>query len=701
MKRATQIAVLVCLTVLAGLTAGTIQIVGAERSMAVAEFTAERLGAVEAVAREMDKDLESIGDVLRFAGELFTGAGNTSDRERELGALVRVVKPYLGVLVFDGQGRRVFETAARGAAPLSPALEAEIRAVARNALALQPGQLEASSPFTIDNAAWFRVFATPFTASDGGRAVVALLVDTQPFFGKARLIVSEPEARLLVLGAHGMPVPASAPALARAVTSNAGDLHGFARLVAAMRAGASGTVRLDEREARALGLAGADLVAAYAPVPFPGGHWSIATLSSTLPLRAYERAIVMRLGIAGGALALCIVLFSTYAILATRRSMAMRERLRHAKRVAHLHEMTEKILDNIPTGVLALSAEGRISIINRALRERLADPAVGGTLDQAFPEAPPAVMASLRALIDSALADGRVHSRHGERMALHGKEGQYSLHAVPLEPSVSDAQVLLVVEDLSELGALESRLLRAEKLATVGVLAAGIAHEIGTPLGVVRGRSEYILGKLPDDSPHAPGMRVIIDEIDRVTRTIRQLLDFSRFKPALVRSCAVEPAVRAVVELLRFEADRRKVTLTVSIPGPVPPVAADPDQLQQVLVNLTMNACDAADAGGHVEIGAVVEGATARLEVVDDGCGIPLEHRHQVFDPFFTTKKRGQGTGLGLAVTAQIVRNHGGEIELASEIGAGTRATVRWPLAAASVAVTTERHEVHGNSAST
>jgi signal transduction histidine kinase len=195
-------------------------------------------------------------------------------------------------------------------------------------------------------------------------------------------------------------------------------------------------------------------------------------------------------------------------------------------------------------------------------------------------------------------------------------------------------------------------------------------------------------------------MRVIIDEIDRVTRTIRQLLDFSRFKPALVRSCAVDPAVRAVVELLRFEADRRKVTLTVSIPGPVPPVAADPDQLQQVLVNLTMNACDAADAGGHVEIGAVVEGARARLEVVDDGCGIPPEHRHQVFDPFFTTKKRGQGTGLGLAVTAQIVRNHGGEIELASEIGAGTRVTVHWPLAA-SVAVTTEHHEVHGNSAST
>src|SRR5262249_2368594 len=148
------------------------------------------------------------------------------------------------------------------------------------------------------------------------------------------------------------------------------------------------------------------------------------------------------------------------------------------------------------------------------------------------PAAAPQVVARLRGLVDAALSEGRVQSQHGQHLALFGKEGQYSLHAVPLEPRTPEARVLLVVEDLSEVRALESRLLRAEKLATVGVLAAGIAHEIGTPLGVVRGRAEYLLGKLPGDSPHGGGVRVIMEQIDRVTRTIRQLLDFARVKPA-------------------------------------------------------------------------------------------------------------------------------------------------------------------------
>src|SRR5262249_47905091 len=122
-------------------------------------------------------------------------------------------------------------------------------------------------------------------------------------------------------------------------------------------------------------------------------------------------------------------------------------------------------------------------------------------------------------------------------------------------------------------------------------------------------------------------------------------------------------------------------TIAVALDADLPPVGADPDQLQQVLVNLVMNACDACAPGGRIAVSARAIAAAVRMTIEDDGCGVPLEHRHQVFDPFFTTKKRGQGTGLGLAIAAQIIRNHGGEIELESEVDRGTRVSVTWPRA--------------------
>jgi signal transduction histidine kinase len=229
--------------------------------------------------------------------------------------------------------------------------------------------------------------------------------------------------------------------------------------------------------------------------------------------------------------------------------------------------------------------------------------------------------------------------------------------------------------------------LRAEKLATIGVLAAGLAHEVGTPLGIVRGRAEYVLGKLGSDHPQARNVGVITEQIDRVTRTIRQMLDFARVTPAAVKPVAISQVASWLAEVVRFEAQRRKVSLALEVPDTLPPVSANPDELQQLLLNLVMNACDACSEGGHVTLSATPsQGAggwqCVKLCVSDDGHGIPAEDISGVFDPFFTTKKRGQGTGLGLTVAAQIVRNHGGQIELDSEVGRGTRVVVLWPVVA-------------------
>jgi two-component system, NtrC family, sensor histidine kinase HydH len=161
-----------------------------------------------------------------------------------------------------------------------------------------------------------------------------------------------------------------------------------------------------------------------------------------------------------------------------------------------------------------------------------------------------------------------------------------------------------------------------------------------------------------------------------------------------VRSVAAAATVRTVLELLRLVMEQRRISTFNEVPDTLPDVAADPDQLQQVLVNLVMNAGDACLPGGRVTIRGRLEpeAGRVRIEVEDDGCGIPVENRNQVFDPFFTTKKKGSGSGLGLAVVAQIVRNHRGEVELESEPGRGTCVTVRWPTAS-SVAPLEEAHD--------
>jgi signal transduction histidine kinase len=206
---------------------------------------------------------------------------------------------------------------------------------------------------------------------------------------------------------------------------------------------------------------------------------------------------------------------------------------------------------------------------------------------------------------------------------------------------------------------------------------------------VVRGRAEYIHKKIGAESPHAAGLSVIVEQIDRVSRTLRQLLDFSRLRPGVVQPVEAEGAFQAVRELLQLEFERRELTLDIAVPAGLPPFSADPDQLQQVIINLVFNACDASSPGGHVKLTAFHEqtgGAwgTTCFSVEDFGAGIAPEHLTQIFDPFFTTKKRGQGTGLGLTIVDQIVRNHSGRIEVASQVGRGTRLTVHWPSAARS-----------------
>ncbi|HVZ89734.1 MAG TPA: ATP-binding protein [Polyangia bacterium] len=232
------------------------------------------------------------------------------------------------------------------------------------------------------------------------------------------------------------------------------------------------------------------------------------------------------------------------------------------------------------------------------------------------------------------------------------------------------------------LRSLERQLISAEKLATTGVLAAGIAHEVGTPLGIIRARAELLMDDIAQpDSRRA--LEAIVQQIDRISSTIRQVLDFSRVQPVELDRVDAASAARVAIELLGHRLRQQHLDVGLEIAPDLPPMAADPNQFQQVLINLLLNACDACAPHGAIDIAAAATdgGRRIRWDIRDNGAGIPPEHLLAVFDPFFTTKKRGEGTGLGLPIAASIVRNHGGEITLSSAAGEGTVVTVFWPAA--------------------
>jgi signal transduction histidine kinase len=204
--------------------------------------------------------------------------------------------------------------------------------------------------------------------------------------------------------------------------------------------------------------------------------------------------------------------------------------------------------------------------------------------------------------------------------------------------------------------------MRSEKLAMVGSLAAGLAHEIGTPLNVISATAEYLL--LDAGAEAHPQLRGIVAETERISRLVRDLLTFARGSAPGKVPVRLAGAVERVVSLLRFTLDRKRIHLESDLPDDLPPVHADPDGLHQILLNLIVNAASAVAEGGRIGVRARAGDAGGEqavwVEVHDDGPGIPPDLRERIFDPFFTT--RPDGTGLGLSVCSRIVADHDGDL---------------------------------------
>jgi signal transduction histidine kinase len=240
------------------------------------------------------------------------------------------------------------------------------------------------------------------------------------------------------------------------------------------------------------------------------------------------------------------------------------------------------------------------------------------------------------------------------------------------------------------------KLIQTEKLAATGQLAAGIAHEINNPLGIIKNYLRLTidqLRRLVKDDRRAPldqHLQVIDEEISRIARIVRNLLDLYHSPDFSPGPLDLHELIERVLELFTAPWTKRGIEVVRDFAPALPPMAISADRVRQILINLLRNAEDALEGAGRITITTRFEPAAGELDsdqvviaIEDTGCGIPREALARVFDPFFTTKKGGQGTGLGLSVTYGIIRSYGGSIDLDSEPGRGTRVVVRLPLAAA------------------
>jgi two-component system NtrC family sensor kinase len=353
----------------------------------------------------------------------------------------------------------------------------------------------------------------------------------------------------------------------------------------------------------------------------------------------------------------------------------------------------ERTFDAIVDPLVLLDERGVVVRANRELARAVGCPIerVGGA-HYATLLGPPVATAPEEASdpVAQTLADGKprnVEMRYGSLA---------SVHEVTTSPLLDDGGgvqgVVVTLKDVSPRRDQQERFLRAARLADIGQLAAGVAHEINTPLASIALRAESLL-KTADDPrllavesfKNFPRyLKTIDEEIFRCKRIIASLLDFSRVRKPEVKESDLNALAERGAELVGHQMKLKQVTISLRLDPALPHVPADEGQLRQALLALLMNALDATPSGGRVEIETRREGAdSVSLTVADSGMGIPRENLDKIFSPFFTTKPVGQGTGLGLAICHGIVSSHGGEIRVESEVDKGTRLSLVLPVSRA------------------
>ncbi|HLG94668.1 MAG TPA: ATP-binding protein, partial [candidate division Zixibacteria bacterium] len=256
-----------------------------------------------------------------------------------------------------------------------------------------------------------------------------------------------------------------------------------------------------------------------------------------------------------------------------------------------------------------------------------------------------------------------------------------SILANQLAVTVENARLYEMEKDTnSQLRETQNQLIRLEKLAALGELSATIAHEVNNPLGIIKNYLALIAQQLSPEDPNYPFYQVIKEEVDRIAKIVRQLLDFYRPKAEEIARVDLSQILDETVILLEKQLASSNIEVVKNLPRSLPPIEASPAQLKQVFLNLLMNAREVMPQGGKLEISTRSENGYVEAEVADSGEGIPPENLDKIFEPFFTTKREKGGTGLGLSVCLGIVSKTGGVIRAQNRKPKGATFIVRLPV---------------------
>ncbi|HTZ19160.1 MAG TPA: ATP-binding protein, partial [Dissulfurispiraceae bacterium] len=279
--------------------------------------------------------------------------------------------------------------------------------------------------------------------------------------------------------------------------------------------------------------------------------------------------------------------------------------------------------------------------------------------------------------VSSSYSHGNIETVIASR--LFGQEGKfYQVTTAPIKGADGETSgYIRLIHDMTEIKKMEEQMSNSEKLASIGRLAAGIAHEIGNPLTSVFSFVQ-ILRELEQDDFKKDSLQTIYFHINRISETLKQLSGFSKMPAAEPSECQVNDVIETSIHLIQFDKRAKDISIVKELSPTLPLAVVDANQLSQVFVNLVLNAIDAMPEGGALTVRSYVTDSSVTIQFADTGVGMPKERLMKIFDPFYTTKEK--GTGLGLAVSYNIIKKMNGIISVDSELGKGTTFTITIPI---------------------
>ena len=365
---------------------------------------------------------------------------------------------------------------------------------------------------------------------------------------------------------------------------------------------------------------------------------------------------------------------SDYVGIALENSRLYKSLEQRAYEYHDLKDFNENIIESINVGVVVEDVNGRVAGWNKALENMTGlnrDSTLAKPIDEVIPED------FLQRLTEH---------RHLYKQQWNGLTVNLSLTSL-LDKTGAVRGRLIMIDDLTDRIRLEDQLIQNEKLTSIGLLAAGVAHEVNTPLAVISSYSQMLRKQIAPSDAGYKLLEKITAQTFRASEIVNNLLSFSRMNAAGFASVNIHKVINDTLSLLEHPLKTSQIGISANLLADAPLVTGNAGKLQQVFLNLFLNARDAMPNGGVLDVRTTIVDGRIEIVVTDSGAGISREHIKKIYDPFFTTKTAGKGTGLGLSVSYGIVQEHGGSISVESNVGRGTSFRLDFPLSRKAVNV--------------